>query len=202
MHKNFTNMKTIKRFFVCLFTTACMLSFTNCQSVVTALNDQQTQQMIGAIITNLVGQRGSNYTYNGKGTKQELALKENGKPFEDYIEASKTQDYTGTYSVTINNTNANLVLPNMVVGNGTISGMRIYNLMLETVSGGTKLSISDNSTIDGTFTINGVDIKPTNLYIDAVITNQQFKINLMSIYYGENGEHVANLTFDGAVAQK
>lgn len=192
-------MKKVKHLIACLLIACTAISLNSCETVNNVLSNQQTQQLLGALITNLVGQRGAIYAYTGKGTNQLLTLKTGTS---DYAEGSKKADFVGTVNLTANNTVANIVIPDMAVGTGTMTGMRINGLVMETASNGTKLSIGEQSTIDGNYHINGADMKPSNLYIDAIVTNQQLKVTLMSIYFGENGEKVVNLTFDGTTAQK
>lgn len=193
-------MRSFHQLIACLLVAVVSMSISSCDTVKKVLADQQTQQLLGAIITNMMGQQGSNYQFKGSGTTQLLTLKAGGTAFQDYEQGSKQVKFNGQMMVVVNNTNANMIIPDLKVGEGTMNGIKLYNMQLSQATNATGITVGDNSTIDGTYTINGKAYKASNLYISATVTNQQLNITLMSIYFGDNGEYAVNIVFDGQTA--
>ena len=185
----------------CLLAATALLT-TSCETAKQVLANEQMQMLMKNVIVNMMGQRGTTYSYTGQGTQQQLTLKAGGTAFQDYNETTKAAAFKGTLPVTINNTTANITIPTMKVGNGTISALTISNMVLAQDNAGTKISVGDNSMIDGTYTVGGTAYKASNLYIDALITSQQLNVTLMSIYFGDKGEQVVNVTFNGTAPEQ
>ena len=194
-------MRTRKLLAACLLAVTALLT-TSCETAKQVLGNEQMQQLMKNVIVNMMGQRGTTYSYTGEGTQQQLTLKAGGTAFQDYNETTKSAAFKGALPVTINNTTANITIPTMKVGNGTISALTISNMVLAQDNAGTKISVGDNSMIDGTYTVDGTAYKASNLYIDALITSQQLNVTLMSIYFGDKGEQVVNVTFNGTAPEQ
>lgn len=162
-------------------------------------------------IINLLFNTGETYTYQGKATSQILQ----GSTVEG-------QGWRGKY---INETNSNptgistissmqvslecgqtakLTLPAYTDGKGQTSTITIYNLAMTASNDQTytNLSIGDNSTIDGTITVDGQTYTAANLYIEnATATSGQFAFT-GTIYFAnaDNTDYAIaiNFTYAGA----
>lgn len=176
----------------------CILSM----GLVNVSCDSETiTELITILITNLVGQQGTTYTFTGSGTAQELIMQSDGQ--YQYGNATPSK-FNGTFSVTVNNTVANMTVPGMTVNGATMSAINFYNLSMAATSNNTTLDVGDNTSAEGSLTVNGTTYNVTSVYIETekeelrtTVTNQKLNIPIMSIYFGNKGEFAMNLTFAG-----
>ena len=176
----------------------CILSM----GLVNVSCDSETiTELITILITNLVGQQGTTYTFTGSGTAQELIMQSDGQ--YQYGNATPSK-FNGTFSVTVNNTVANMTVPGMTVNGATMSAINFYNLNMAATSNNTTLDVGDNTSAEGSLTVNGTTYNVTSVYIETekeelrtTVTNQKLNIPIMSIYFGNKGEFAMNLTFAG-----
>ena len=176
----------------------CILSM----GLVNVSCDSETiTELITILITNLVGQQGTTYTFTGSGTAQELIMQSDGQ--YQYGNATPSK-FNGTFSVTVNNTVANMTVPGMTVNGATMSAINFYNLNMAATSNNTTLDVGDNTSAEGSLTVNGTTYNVTSVYIETekeelrtTVTNQKLNIPIMSIYFGDNGKFAMNLTFAG-----
>ena len=176
----------------------CILSM----GLVNVSCDSETiTELITILITNLVGQQGTTYTFTGSGTAQELIMQSDGQ--YQYGNATPSK-FNGTFSVTVNNTVANMTVPGMTVNGATMSAINFYNLSMAATSNNTTLDVGDNTSAEGSLTVNGTTYNVTSVYIETEkeelrTTEKKKKLNIpiMSIYFGNKGEFAMNLTFAG-----
>ena len=117
----------------------CILSM----GLVNVSCDSETiTELITILITNLVGQQGTTYTFTGSGTAQELIMQNDGQ--YQYGNATPSK-FNGTFSVTVNNTVANMTVPGMTVNGATMSAINFYNLSMAATSNNTTLDVGDNT---------------------------------------------------------
>ena len=176
----------------------CILSM----GLVNVSCDSETiTELITILITNLVGQQGTTYTFTGSGTAQELIMQSDGQ--YQYGNATPSK-FNGTFSVTVNNTVANMTVPGMTVNGATMSAINFYNLNMAATSNNTTLDVGESTRAEGSLTVNGTTYNVTSVYIETekeelrtTVTNQKLNIPIMSIYFGNKGEFAMNLTFAG-----
>ena len=150
-------------------------------------------QIITALVTDLVGQKGTVYTFSGSGTAQQLVMRSDGQ----YNSAGDATNYKANMKVTTNNTFANLEIPAIKLKGCKMSIVTFYNLSMTTATNNTSLTVGDNTTADGTITIDGATYSVSNVYMETTVTNQKLTITMMSIYFGESNQYVMNLTYTG-----
>lgn len=178
----------------------CILSmglvFANCSTLGNFgknIDSNTLTQIITALVTDLVGQKGTVYTFSGSGTAQQLVMRSDGQ----YNSASDATNYKANMKVTTNNTFANLEIPAIKLKGCKMSIVTFYNLSMTTATNSTSLTVGDNTTADGTITIDGATYSVSNVYMETTVTNQKLTITMMSIYFGENNQYVMNLTYTG-----
>lgn len=158
-------------------------------------------ELITILITNLVGQQGTTYTFSGTGTAQELIMQSDGQ--YQYGNATPSK-FNGTFSVTVNNTLANMTVPGMTVNGATMSAINFYNLSMTATSNNTTLDVGESTSAEGSLTVDGAEYPIYQVYIEyeneqlkTTVTSQKLIIPIMSIYFGPNGEYAMNLTYTG-----
>ncbi len=178
----------------------CILSmglvFANCSTLGNFgknIDSNTLTQIITALVTDLVGQKGTVYTFSGSGTAQQLVMRSDGQ----YNSAGDATNYKANMKVTTNNTFANLEIPAIKLKGCKMSIVTFYNLSMTTATNSTSLTVGDNTTADGTITIDGATYSVSNVYMETTVTNQKLTITMMSIYFGENNQYVMNLTYTG-----
>lgn len=181
----------MRKFFRKAILSVCILSM----GLVNVSCDSDTiTELITILITNLVGQQGTTYTFSGSGTAQELIMQSDGQ--YQYGNATPAK-FSGNFSVTVNNTLANMTVPGMTVNGATISAINFYNLSMTATSNNTTLDVGDSTSAEGSLTVNGTTYEVSNVYMETTVTNQKLTITIMSIYFGESNQYVMNLTYLG-----
>ena len=169
----------------------CILSM----GLVNVSCDSETiTELITILITNLVGQQGTTYTFTGSGTAQELIMQSDGQ--YQYGNATPSK-FNGTFSVTVNNTVANMTVPGMTVNGATMSAINFNDLSMAATSNNTTLDVGESTSAEGSLTVNGTTYDVSSVYMKTTVTSQKLTISEMSIYFGEKGEFAMNLTFAG-----
>ena len=90
-----------------------------------------------------------------------------------------------------------MTVPGMTVNGATMSAINFYNLNMAATSNNTTLDVGDNTSAEGSLTVNGTTYEVSNVYMETTVTSQKLVITLMSIYFGPNNEFAMNLTFAG-----
>ncbi len=175
--------------------------------VTTSCDSESLTQVLTTILGNLFN-TGETYTFTGTGTSQALTGSINSGKWT-YINSS-TSNSTGTSnlsSATVSltcNTTANLTLPAYTDGKVSVGSITLYNLTMSTNSAQTltTLSIGDNSSIDGSITVDGVTYTGYTVYLGKAEATSE-SINLeMTLYFqgasdGEDCSKAINLTYTG-----
>ena len=193
----------MKKTFKCVMIALAMLSagtvITSCES-----DDNFLSQII-----NMLFNTGETYTYQGTATSQILQ----GSTTEDqgwrgnYINATNNNP-TGISTISSMQTSlecgqtAKLTIPAYTDGKATTSTITIYNLVMtaSTDNSYTNLSIGDNSTIDGTITVDRQTYTAANLYIEkATATSGQLAFT-GTIYFAnaDNTDYAIAINFSYA----
>ena len=185
---------------LCLFVAGTAMTTTSCSS-----DNGGIAQILGTLLTNLLGQQGTVYNFTGNGTMQ--VLKNTAAAGTDPVWTKVTESLTfqGTLPLTVNNTAATLQIPALNLGGNQMSQVTFSQLVLTAHSSGqtvdyTKIDTGTSSTATGTLTVNGTAYNVSNLYIDAKATNETMTVKGMSIYFGDNFEYVVNVVFTGTAA--
>lgn len=190
-------MKCIKTTVLVLLTAFMPLAFTSCGE------NTDWREIASLILNNLLGQQGVTYNFIGTGTMQVL---QNTSGANGFVNATEKLAFQGTLPLTVNNSTATLQLPSMTLGKYQMSNVTFSNLVLRAVTNGnvteyTSIEVGDNTTADGTITVDGNSYPVSNLYLQAKATNTTLTITAMSIYFGQNDEYAVNVVFTGTAAQ-
>ncbi len=141
--------------------------------VMTSCDSDAIAEVLNTIIGNLVN-TGQTYTYQGSATTQTLRNTSTTSTASwSYLNSTSANDGTiaiSSMQVSLESSGATatLTIPTYTDGKATLNKIQIYNLVMTANSDGsaTTLSISDDSTIDGSITVNGKAYSASNLYID------------------------------------
>lgn len=190
-------MKCIKTSVLVLLTAFMPLTFTSCGE------NTDWREIASIILNNLLGQQGVTYNFTGKGTMQVL---QNTGGANGFVNATERLAFQGTLPLTVNNSAATLQIPSMTLGNYQMSNITFSNLVLRAVTNGnvteyTSVEVGDNTTADGSITVNGTSYPVTNLYMETKATNTTLTITIMSIYFGQDNEFAVNVVFTGTAAE-
>lgn len=125
----------------------------SCMGMVSCSGDDENGGILDTII-NLIGglfNQGETYTYNIEVSQAKIWTNLTNK---DSINWSDTTTFTGqTVQLVANNNQATLTLPDYKWQSAEIKGLTLYNLDITANGDFTTLSIGENTSIDGTFTI-------------------------------------------------
>ena len=80
---------------------------------------------------------------------------------------------------------------------GKTATINFYNLSMAATSNNTTLDVGDNTSAEGSLTVNGTTYEVSSVYMKTTVTSQKLTISEMSIYFGDNGKFAMNLTFAG-----
>lgn len=158
--------------------------------------DEDSISTVIQIITNLVGQKGTTYQFTSSGEVQTLY-----KSGEQYLyDNERTAPVNAVIPVTINNTTAQIVIPQMTVGNKVFSEITISGLDLKGSSQYTSMPndtilVGENVRADGTVTVNGETLSVSSLFIqDCHLTSKQLNLGLFQVFFGDNLNQVLSLS--------
>jgi len=165
-----------------------------------------TASALGTVLSGLLGNlAGSNKTYNFTGTATSQSLYGSYASSSWSFANSNKTNTLNNMAVTLKAGNtATITIPAYTDGKVKYSAINIYNLAMTANSSQstTTLTISDNSTIDGTVTYNGATYSAANLYITSA-TATSGGLNLeMTVYFkktdGTDYCNAVNITYKGA----
>ncbi len=192
--------KFFKKAFVMLSIMGMGLTATSCEEVLGNLDwTTLLTEILGNVFNN-----GTTNVYQGNYTLQHLVS--NGKGAYELESEKLGFQGTGITVTQTRNSTINMVLPGTDgIGEATMTDVTVYNLeFVKDEKTGTMtnaIDLGDNSSIDGKVTVDGKEYAASNLYIKATITDSKLTITEASIYFGENLEHVINVTFAGNIMQ-
>lgn len=192
--------KFFKKAFVMLSIMGMGLTATSCEEVLGNLDwTTLLTEILGNVFNN-----GTTNVYQGNYTLQHLVS--NGKGAYELESEKLGFQGTGITVTQTRNSTINMVLPGTDgIGEATMTDVTVYNLeFVKDEKTGTMtnaIDLGDNSSIDGKVTVGGKEYAASNLYIKAIITDSKLTITEASIYFGENLEHVINVTFAGNIMQ-
>lgn len=192
--------KFFKKAFLMLSIMGMGLTATSCEEV---MGNLDWTTLLTEILGNVFNS-GTTNVYQGNYTLQHLVS--NGKGAYELESEKLGFQGTGITVTQTRNSTINMVLPGTDgIGEATMTDVTVYNLeFVKDEKTGTMtnaIDLGDNSSIDGKVTVGGKEYAASNLYIKATITDSKLTITEASIYFGENLEHVINVTFAGNIMQ-
>lgn len=171
-------------------------SLSSCQTVATLATNQQVRQVVSTLLTNYVAGQGTTSVYNGKLSSQ--LLKKSG---ENYT----TVNAKGTFATQAANVTivagqtATITVPAQTIDGAAMSDVALGNLIIAKNGTTNTITVGDNTTANGTITVNGTAYNISGAYLDACSYTDagEFDGGTIQFYFGPNKEFVANLKFSG-----
>lgn len=200
-------MKIIRKFALCLSVLAMGLSMGSCNMgdiskvLASRLQDAGTMQVLSTVLKNIAGSTVvTNYT--GKATSQTLYS------YEDswlYVNKSQTNSFDN-HAVALSVKTAgqakygSVTIPAYTDGGATLTAVNLYNLSMDANG---KMDICDNSSIDGTLTVNGKTYTAGSLYITKAQQSASGLALEVTIYFsdGKDYTHAVNYTYSGTAVK-
>lgn len=151
-------------------------------------------------IKNLIGINAT-YTYSGDASYE--CLEGTYSPM-NYTSIGKftVSSQQVTLTTTANDSQATLVLPAVTSGDISLTAVTISALDMTNETNATKLSVGDNSYIDGKITYKGKSYDACNLYIANASATSGIITLEMTIYFGEEMTEAVNYKYSGKVVSQ
>lgn len=179
--------KYLKRTSLMLLMGTLSMSMTSCDSDIVNM----VTEIIGGIFN-----QGETYTYQGGSTATAMIY------VGDQEQQNNTDETTFTnQSVQIvakqgqNGNTADLTLPDFIWQQVKVSGLKLYNLDLTTKNDVSYLTISENSTIDGSFTYDNKTYTACNAEIQNVEVTSNYMVIQMVAQFCDDEENYMQITF-------
>ncbi|MGN0234241.1 MAG: hypothetical protein ACI4B5_07475 [Bacteroidaceae bacterium] len=151
-------------------------------------------------IKNLIGTNAT-YTYSGDASYECLEGTYSPMSYTSIGEFTVSSQQV-TLTTTANDSQATLVLPAVTSGDITLTAVTLSALDMTNETNATKLSVGENSYIDGKITYKGKSYDASNLYIANASATSGVVTLEMTIYYGDEMTEAVNYRYSGKVVSQ
>jgi len=141
----------------------------------------------------LIG-RQEDFVYSGSGTSQLITLQENGS----HKHTGDAETIQTDITLAVSDSLATLTIPSMEVNGGTLSTIRLEQLLLaENEAKTTTISDGLSTALTGSFTRDGKSYPISGIYMEVTATAWEITVSHLQIYFGENEEYILSIKYFG-----
>lgn len=175
---------------------AVCTTLNSCQTLQNLAANENVKNVVTTLLTNYVQGQGATTIYNG--TLQSQLLK---KKDSSYFTVNSKGDFASqTANITvIAGQMATITVPAQTVDGATMSQVALGNLNIAKNGTASTITVGDNTTANGTLTVNGTSYNITGAFLDGCTYTEAGTIEagLIQFYFGTNQEYVASFKFKG-----
>lgn len=181
---------------LCIAIVAVAATLHSCQTLQSLATNENVKTVVSTLLTNYVQGQGTTTVYNG--TLESQLLKKNGSSFLTVNSKGNFASQAAAITVIAGQV-ATISVPAQTVDGATMSQVALGNLNIAKNGSASTITVGDNTTANGTLTVNGTTYPITGAYLEKCTYTEAGTLEaaLIQFYFGEGQDYVASFKFKG-----